>query len=216
MTHHPNSGPVRSRSFGAGLTLCLTLLVSPALVGCGSSDSQESAGGAVVETSVGATADEATSASIAETATAESASTEGSAAAASGPIGTGLDGEPIDCTDTEIRLQDLKRYLSIVARFAKPQPGETVEQWQAIAAPFEVGGMSDTVSILRSRISAYDSESLASFNSLEDGAAILDRGLGGDASAMAEIKTWSDTNIPNMVGLLVPLSRAYEAAGCPT
>jgi hypothetical protein len=215
MTHHTNSGPVRSRSFGAGLTFCVTLLMSPALVGCGSSDSQQTAGGAVVETSVGATADEAASATIAETATAESDSTEGGAPA-SGPTGTGLDGEPIDCTDTEIRLQDLKRYLSIIARLAKPRPGETVDQWQAIAAPFEVGGMSDTVSILRGRISAYDSESLASFNSLEDGAAILDRGLGGEASAMADITTWSDTNIPNMVGLLVPLSRAYEAAGCPT
>jgi hypothetical protein len=135
--------------------------------------------------------------------------------AASKPVATGLDGIPIDCVATKRQLEELSAHVAFVTALSQPRDGRTVADWRDMWIGVEPETMSDTVSKLRNALSNLDPDANQSFNFFEDAAAIVDRGLAGDATAQTDLEAWGANDLTDTVRLQLPLGRAWDNSGCP-
>jgi hypothetical protein len=138
----------------------------------------------------------------------------GTAATVAGaPSGTSgspatLPGGDVDCTALQTDLADMTVNWQVVIGLSKTPAAE----WSQIPLG-TIPKFGDQLASITAALGS-DADAAAALKFMSGANDIVQRGLGGDSAAQADLETYMGTDIAANVGKQLPISLAYSNAGC--
>ena len=177
---------------------CLAALLAVCVLGACSSDDKP----AKTATTSGASTDSAKGSPSASTGASSSATSDAANTAA--PAGGG----DTDCAALKDSLAKILVNWQVVIGLTNSPSSE----WATIPLG-TIAQFGDQLAVVSAALGS-DADAAAALQYMSGANDIVVRGLGGDAAAQADLKTYLGTDIAANVGKQLPLSLAYESVGC--